>query len=84
VKLLREIAATTLRVRLFAVLPAGFDPELPGYALAYEFYPGAESAMVQACSVRLRFRKLPVTVIRFPVGFNLKTKLAQLRAVFLG
>ena len=48
-------------------------PELPSYALAYEFYPGAEAAMVRALFGEIPFRgRLPVTVGNFPVGFSLK------------
>ncbi len=47
-------------------------PELPSYALAYEFYPGAETAMVRAVLGEIRFQgKLPVTVGKFPVGSGL-------------
>ncbi len=48
-------------------------PELPSYALAYEFYPGAETAMVRAIFGEIPFQgKLPTTVGDFPVGFSLK------------
>ncbi len=48
-------------------------PELPSYALAYEFYPGAEAAMVRAIFGEIPFRgKLPVTVGNFPVGSSFK------------
>lgn len=47
-------------------------PELPSYALAYEYYPGAESAMVRALFGEIKFQgKLPVTVGTFPLGFGL-------------
>ncbi len=50
-----------------------YVPELPSYALAYEFYPGAEAAMVRAIFGEIPFQgKLPVTVGDFPVGFSLK------------
>jgi len=50
-----------------------YIPELPSYALAFEFYPGAEAAMVRALFGEIPFQgKLPVTVGTFPVGFNLK------------
>jgi beta-N-acetylhexosaminidase len=49
-----------------------YVPELPSYALAYEFYPEAESAMVRAIFGEIKFvGKLPVTVDKFPVGFRL-------------
>ena len=49
-----------------------YIPELPSYALAYEFYPGAETAMVRAIFGEIKFQgKLPVTVGNFPVGFSL-------------
>lgn len=49
-----------------------YIPELPSYALAYEFYPGAETAMVRAIFGEIKFQgKLPVTVGNFPVGFKL-------------
>lgn len=48
-------------------------PDLPTYALAYEFYPGAEAAMVRAILGEIQFQgKLPVTVGKFPAGFSLK------------
>ena len=48
-------------------------PELPSYALAYEFYPGAETAMVRAIFGEIPFvGRLPVTVGKFPVGFRLE------------
>ncbi len=48
-------------------------PELPSYALAYDFYPGAETAMVRAIFGEIRFAgRLPVTVGNFPVGFGLE------------
>lgn len=76
VKLLREIARHDgyFAFALFGS-PYLLDsiPELPSYALAYEFYPGAESAMVRALFGEIPFQgKLPVTVSRFPVGFKLK------------
>ena len=47
--------------------------DLPSYALAYEFYPGAEAAMVRAVFGEIPFLgKLPVTVGGFPVGFSWK------------
>lgn len=50
-----------------------YIPELPSYVLAYEFYPGAEAAMVRALFGEIKFQgKLPVTVGNFPVGFGLK------------
>ncbi len=50
-----------------------YIPELPSYALAFEFYPGAEAAMIRALFGEIPFQgKLPVTVGTFPVGFNLK------------
>jgi beta-N-acetylhexosaminidase len=50
-----------------------YIPELPSYALAYEFYPGAETAMVRAIFGEIKFQgKLPVTVGNFPVGFKLE------------
>ncbi len=50
-----------------------YVPELPSYALAYEFYPGAEAAMVRAIFGEIPFQgKLPVTVGDFPLGFSLK------------
>jgi beta-glucosidase-like glycosyl hydrolase len=49
-----------------------YVPELPSYALAFEFYPGAEAAMVRALFGEIPFQgKLPVTVGTFPVGFKL-------------
>jgi len=48
-------------------------PDLPSYALAYEYYPGAESAMVRALFGEIPFRgRLPVAVASFPIGFSLK------------
>jgi beta-N-acetylhexosaminidase len=48
-------------------------PELPSYALAYEFYPGAETAMVRAIFGKIPFQgSLPTTVGGFPIGFSLK------------
>jgi beta-N-acetylhexosaminidase len=48
-------------------------PELSSYALAYEYFPGAEAAMVRAIFGEIPFQgKLPVTVGNFPVGFSLK------------
>jgi beta-N-acetylhexosaminidase len=48
-------------------------PELPSYALAYEFYPGAEAAMVRAIFGEVPFvGRLPVTVGKYPVGFRLE------------
>jgi beta-N-acetylhexosaminidase len=48
-------------------------PELPSYALAFEFYPGAEAAMARAVFGEIPFQgKLPTTVGNFPVGFCLK------------
>jgi len=48
-------------------------PEIPGYALAYEYYPGAESAMVRSLFGEIPFPgKLPVSVGSFPAGFSLK------------
>jgi beta-N-acetylhexosaminidase len=48
-------------------------PELPSYVLAYEFYPGAEAAMVRAIFGEIKFQgQLPVTVGDFPNGFSLK------------
>ncbi len=48
-------------------------PELPGYALAFEYYPGAEAAMVRAIFGEIPFQgTLPVTVGPFPVGTSLK------------
>lgn len=48
-------------------------PELPSYALAYEFYPGAEAAMVRAIFGEIPFfGRLPVTVGNYPVGFRLE------------
>jgi hypothetical protein len=48
-------------------------PELPGYALAYDFYPGAQIAMVRAIFGEIPFQgRLPMTVVGFPVGFSLK------------
>lgn len=50
-----------------------YIPELPSYALAYEFYPGAETAMVRAIFGEIPFvGKLPVTVANFPIGFRLE------------
>lgn len=50
-----------------------YVPELPSYALAFEFYPGAEAAMVRAILGEIKFEgRLPVTVGDFPVGFSLK------------
>jgi len=50
-------------------------PELPSYALAYEFYPGAEVAMGRAIFGEIPFQgKLPVAVGNFQVGFSLKKK----------
>lgn len=47
-------------------------PELPSYALAYEFYPGAETAMVRAIFGEIPFQGLlPVTVGNYPAGFRL-------------
>jgi beta-N-acetylhexosaminidase len=52
-------------------------PELPSYALAYEFYPGAEMAMVRAIFGEIPFLgKLPVTVGKFPAGYGLE-RMAQ-------
>lgn len=49
-----------------------FIPELPSYALAYEFYPGAETAMARAIFGEIKFTgRLPVTVANFPIGFRL-------------
>lgn len=49
-----------------------YIPELPSYALAYEFYPGAETAMVRAIFGEINFTgQLPVTVGTFPIGFRL-------------
>lgn len=48
-------------------------PELPAYALAYEFYPGAEAAMVRALWGEIPFvGRLPITVGNYPVGFRLE------------
>jgi len=48
-------------------------PDLPSYALAYEYYPGAEAAMVRALFGEIPFRgRLPVAVASFPIGFSLK------------
>jgi beta-N-acetylhexosaminidase len=48
-------------------------PELASYALAFEYYPGAERAMVRAILGEIPFQgRLPVTVGNFPVGFSLK------------
>jgi beta-N-acetylhexosaminidase len=48
-------------------------PDLPSYALAYEFYPGAEAAMVRALFGEIPFvGKLPVTVGNYPVGYRLE------------
>lgn len=50
-----------------------YVPELPSYILAYEFYPGAETAMVRAIFGGIPFQgRLPVTVGKFPVGFHLE------------
>ena len=50
-----------------------YMPELSSYALAYDFYPGAETAMVRAIFGEIKFSgKLPVTVGKFPVGFSLE------------
>jgi len=50
-----------------------YIPELPSYALAYEFYPGAETAMVRAIFGEIPFAgRLPVTVANFPIGFRLE------------
>jgi len=50
-----------------------YIPELPSYALAYEYYPGAETAMVRAIFGEIPFMgKLPVTVGSFPIGFRLE------------
>ena len=50
-----------------------YIPELPSYALAFDFYPGAEAAMVRALFGEISFQgKLPVTVGTYPVGFSLK------------
>ena len=50
-----------------------YIPELPSYALAFEFYPGAETAMVRAIFGEIKFQgRLPVTVGNFPVGFKLE------------
>ncbi len=47
-------------------------PDLPAYALAYESYPGAETAMVRAFFGEIPFAgKLPVSVSSFPAGFSL-------------
>ncbi len=49
-----------------------YVPELPSYALAYDFYPGAETAMVRAIFGEIKFTgKLPVTVANFHIGFSL-------------
>lgn len=50
-----------------------YIPELRSYALAYEFYPGAETAMVRALFGEIPFLgKLPVTVGNFPIGFRME------------
>jgi beta-N-acetylhexosaminidase len=49
-----------------------YVPELPSYALAFESYPGAETAMVRAIFGEINFTgQLPVTVGTYPVGFRL-------------
>ncbi|HEV2350613.1 MAG TPA: glycoside hydrolase family 3 N-terminal domain-containing protein [Terriglobia bacterium] len=49
-----------------------YIPELPSYALAYDFYPGAETAMVRAIFGEINFTgQLPVTVGPYPIGFRL-------------
>jgi beta-N-acetylhexosaminidase len=49
-----------------------YIPELPSYALAYEYYPGAETAMVRAIFGEVNFTgQLPVTVGTYHVGFRL-------------
>lgn len=50
-----------------------YIPELPSYALAYEFYPGAETAMARAIFGEIKFQgKLPVTLGDFPADYSLK------------
>ena len=50
-----------------------YIPELPSYALAYEFYPGAEAAMARAVFGEIPFvGRLPVTVGDYPQGFRLE------------
>lgn len=47
-------------------------PDLPSYALAFEFYPGAETAMVRAIFGEIPFEgSLPVTAGPFPIGYRL-------------
>ncbi len=49
-------------------------PELPSYALAYESYPGAETAMVRAIFGEIPFEgRLPASVGTFAVGYRLET-----------
>lgn len=49
-----------------------YIPELPSYALAYEYYPGAETAMVRAIFGEINFTgQLPVTVGPYHAGFRL-------------
>jgi beta-N-acetylhexosaminidase len=50
-----------------------YIPGLPSYALAYEFYPGAEAAMARAVFGEIPFvGRLPVTVGDYPQGFRLE------------
>ena len=47
-------------------------PDLPAYALAFESYPGAETAMVRAFFGEIPFvGKLPISVSSFSAGFSL-------------
>lgn len=47
-------------------------PELPSYAVAFDYYPGAETAMVRALFGEIPFvGKLPVPGGQFPIGFGL-------------
>lgn len=48
-------------------------PDLPSYAAAFDYYPGAEAAMVRALFGEIPFQgRLPVPVGGFPIGFSLK------------
>jgi beta-N-acetylhexosaminidase len=48
-------------------------PDLPSYAAAFDYYPGAESVMVRALFGEIPFQgRLPVPVGGFPIGFGLK------------
>ena len=47
----------------------GFVPELPSYALAYEYYPAAEEAVLKALLGEIEFKgKLPVELQLHKIG----------------